>query len=61
MRNIRKGVAYFLAIINMLIIMTITNNDLLLDFILLIVFIFNAYIIYKYDHKYINIGENDYD
>ena len=51
--NLKKWVAYLLAIINIIILMTITNNDLIVDIILFIVFTLNTKIILKYDHKYI--------
>ena len=60
-RNLRKWVAIVLSIINLLILMTITNNSFLVDTILFIIFCMNGYIILKYDHKYINIEDDDYD
>ncbi len=57
-RNLRKGVAYFIVIINLLIIATIGNNAILTDFILVFVFGFNCMLLLKYDHKYINKGDD---
>ena len=60
-RNLRKWVAIVLSIINLLILMSLTNNSFLVDTILFIIFCMNGYIILKYDHKYINIEDDDYD
>lgn len=61
-RNLRKWVAITIAIINLLIIMSLTNNSFLTDIILLIIFCFNSYILLTHDHKYINLEDaDDYD
>lgn len=59
-RNLKKWVVKLLAIVNLLILTTLTNNDLIVDLILFLLFMFNGYLILKYDHKYLNI-EGDYD
>lgn len=60
-RNLRKGIVFLIASINMLILTSITNNDFIIDLILLIIFAFNSMMILKYDHKYINLKDDDYD
>ena len=56
-RNLKKTIAYLLAIINLLIIATIGNNDVLIDLFLIVVFSSNCMLLLKYDHKYINKEE----
>ena len=60
MRNLRKWIVYLMTIINLLIIATIGNNAIITDLILLGLFCFNAWAVLKYDHKYINKGD-DFD
>lgn len=50
-----------MTIINLLIIATIGNNAIITDIILLVIFCFNAWTVLKYDRKYINKGDNDYE
>ena len=56
-RNLRKGIVYFIGIINGLIILTAGNNDILTDYILVLVFAFNTIMLLKYDHKYLIRGD----
>lgn len=56
-RNLRKGIVYFIGIINGLIILTAGNNDILTDNILVLVFAFNTIMLLKYDHKYLIRGD----
>ena len=60
-RNLKKWIVMLLGSINILILMTITNNSFITDLILLMIFLMNSYLIYKYDHKYINVGADDYE
>lgn len=57
-KNLRKWVVYLIISINLLILCTITNNSFLTDFVLALILGFNTFIIFKYDHKYINIGDD---
>lgn len=57
MKNLKRWVVYLLLIINMLILMTITNNSILIDLILGLICGINWMIIFRYDHKYINTGD----
>ena len=57
MRNLKKWVVYLMTIINLLIIATIGNNAIITDIILLALFCFNSCTVLKYDHKYINKGD----
>ena len=59
-RNLKKWVVYLITTINLLIIATIGNNAFITDLILITIFGFNARLILKHDHKYIN-KEGDYE
>lgn len=48
MRKLKKGWSYFLIIVNILIMMTLTNNSFLVDLTLLIIFAINSKILLKY-------------
>ena len=45
---LKKGYTYLLVLVNILIMMTLTNNALLTDFILLCVFVVNSLILLKF-------------
>jgi len=55
--NLRKWVLYLLVGVNFLILNTISNNSITTDLILMLVFVINSMLILKYDHKYINKGD----
>lgn len=57
-KNLRKWVIYLLMSVNLLILCTITNNSFLTDFVLALILGINTLLIFKYDHKYINIGDD---
>ena len=46
--KLKKGWLYLLAFINILILMSVTNNDILVDLILMVVFSINCKILLKY-------------
>lgn len=46
--KLRKWVQYTLVIINILILMTITNNEVITDLILLLLFIVNSVVLLKW-------------
>lgn len=60
MRNLKKWVVYLITTINLLMITTIGNNEIITDLFLTMLFCFNCYIVINYDHKYINKGD-DFD
>lgn len=56
--NLRKWVLYLLVGVNFIILNTISNNSITTDLILMLVFVFNSMLVLKYDHKYINKGDD---
>ena len=55
--NLRKWVLYLLVGVNFIILNTISNNSITVDLILMLVFVINSMLVLKYDHKYINKGD----
>ena len=55
--NLRKWVLYLLVGVNFLILNTISNNSITVDLILILIFVVNSMLVLKYDHKYINKGD----
>ena len=56
--NLRKWVLYLLVGVNFLILNTISNNSITVDLILMLIFVINSMLVLKYDHKYINKGDD---
>lgn len=53
----KKWVVYLLHIINLFIIMTLSNNHIMIDLCLLVIFTFNSIVLIKYNHKYLGADE----